>query len=168
MSANQSRLMLHFIIFCSSLLILTNISAHPLESCSHTFSHKDYSAALKQCTSESKHNPAANFFLGQLYEKGLSVKRNTNKAMSYYRTAVLNNNVDAQIALAQLQTRNKHLLQGHIFFSLAVDNGSLQAFILKDKIASHLSAQDLLLSKGFVAVVKNAIIENKKTVALNY
>ena len=71
------------------------------------------------------------------------------------------------IALGKLQADNNMYLQSHIFFSLAVDNGSLQALHLKNSIANNLSHQDLILSRDFLEIVKNAIIDERKVVVMN-
>ena len=153
---------------CFSLVLsFSNVMAHQTESCSHSFEHKEYQSALKQCIRETQQNPSANFILGQIYEKGLGLERNINKAMSYYRAAVLTNNVDAQIALGKLQANNNNHLQSHIFFSLAVNNGSLYALRLKNSAEKDLSHQELSLSSQFFDIVKKAIIEEKKSMAMN-
>lgn len=167
MSINKRTTAVQLSVLCSLLFAFSNLMAHQVDSCNHSYEHKQFHSALQQCTLEIKQNPAANFILGQMYEHGSGVTKNKDRAISYYSAAVLKNNVDAQIALGKLQTENGKYIQSYAYFSLAVDNGSLQALHLKNSIENDLSNQELAMSGEFLNIVKRAIIEERKPIAIN-
>jgi TPR repeat protein len=137
-------------------------------SCINLYEQQKFTLAFKTCSIEANHHSInAHYILGKLYMKGLGVKQQTNKALSYYRQAVLNNDVDSQLALGQYHSQNNNPLQSHIFFTLALDNGSLNALHYQDKIAKQLSPNELELSKDFLELIKNAIDHQKRQVVSN-
>ncbi len=151
-----------------TFLALFSIQAQATSSCSQLYEQKDFNAAVQQCTEDAKHNlPSADFILGNLYENGYGVEKNTNKALSFYRRALLNNNVDSQIALGKYHTKNKNYLPSYVYFSLAVSNGSLNALLLQDKIAKNLTAQEIEQSNELLELLNNAIANERQQVAAN-
>ncbi len=150
------------------LLLSSSITVQASESCTSLFEKGHYKPALKQCSVDAKHNSSkADYILGQLYIKGLGVQQNINKGLAHYRQAVLNNDVDSQIALGQYHAANKQYLQSHIFFSLAIDNGSLKALNLKSHASENLTDHELELSKDFLNLVKVAISQQRNNVVSN-
>jgi TPR repeat protein len=138
------------------------------ESCSSFFEKQDYQSALEKCSSEAKHHSLnANFILGELYINGLGTKKDTAKGLSYHQQSVLSNNVDSEIALGKYHAKNNDYLQSHVFFSLALDSGSLSALDFKENAQRNLSAQELTLSKGYLNVLKSAIAQQRKQLAGN-
>lgn len=166
-STKKSTLISLSLFFVGALVMVSASTAKAANSCTSLYEKHDYSAALQQCEFEAQHNALnANFILGQLYIKGLGVKKNTNKGVAYFRQAVLNNDVDSQIALGKYHAANHNYLQSHVFFSLAIDSGSL-VLNLKDAAASNLSTKELELSKGYLNLVKAAIAQQRKQLASN-
>ncbi len=150
------------------LLLSSSATLQASESCTSLFEKGHYESALKQCSNDTKHHSStADYILGQLYINGLGVQKNIYKGLAHYRQAVLNNNVDSQIALGQYHAGNKNYLQSHVFFSLAIDNGSLQALNLKNNVSENLSEYELEASKDFLDLVKMAIIQKRKQVVSN-
>ena len=155
------------LLFAGTLVVGTVSQAQAAKSCTSLYEKQDYTAALQQCEFEAEHHAlSANFMLGQMYINGQGVPQNTSKGIAYYRQAVLNNDVDSQIALGKYHAANHNYLQSHVFFSLAIDSGSL-VLNLKDKAASKLSAKELELSKGYLSLVKAAIAQQRKQLAGN-
>lgn len=130
------------------------------QSCQQLFAQQAFQAALQQCTKEAEKDSSANVILAQMYEKGLGVVLNTNKAESYYLSAVLENNIDAQIAIGKLQNSRNKILQSYLFFSLAADNGSKSALLLKKSAKKQLSAHEIELSQQFLYIIKQAVANN--------
>ncbi len=136
--------------------------------CSQLFNAQDYSSALQQCKSEARQSSGrASFFLGQMYEKGLGVKADSEKAVNYYQQAVLANDLDSQIALGLYHENNENYLLSHIYLTLAIDNGSLGASIEKDKVEQKLSKDEKILSRDYVDLVKSAINQQRRVFAMN-
>lgn len=155
----------HTLFVCTLLFFSTNTIA---KSCVSLFDNQHYTIALNQCKEEARHNSAhAQYILGRLYEGGLNVKQNLATAISYYRQAVLNNSVDAQIALGKYHTRQKNYLQSHIFFSLAIENGSMRALSYKQKAEQNLSTQEIIISQDYFDVVKSAIKQHQTQWVMN-
>ena len=147
--------------FLSLSCIFSNVTASTNEtSCAQFFAQQEFQSALQQCTEEAKQHSSANVILAKMYEKGSGVMQNSKKSESYYLTAVLENNIDAQIAIGKLRASNDKVLQSHVFFSLAVDNGSQSAISLKASTELKLSSKELKLSKQFLQVVKQAQIKD--------
>lgn len=148
-------------IFVITLSLFT--SSANADSCVTYYDNHNYAMALSQCQKEAQnHSTQARFVLGQLYENGYGVSQNLNKAISYYRLAVLQNDVDAQIALGKHHARLKNHLYSHIFFSLANENGSMRARSYKVKAEQNLTTQELAISQDFLDVVKNAISQQQQ------
>ena len=146
--------------------LLCSMTVQAAESCSSLYENKEFKSALKKCSFEAKHNSlTADYILGQLYINGLGVQKDIGKALSHYRKAVLNNDVDSQIALGKYHAENKNHLQSHIFFSLAIDSGSLSVLGEKESAARSLSYEDLELSKEYQNMVKTAIAQQRKQLA---
>ena len=150
-------------------LLLISMTLQAAGSCTSLYEKHEFKSALEKCSIEAEHNALnAHFILGQLYINGLGTPKNTNKGLSYYRQAVLNNNdVDSQIALGKYHAENKNHLLSHVYFSLAIDNGSLSALKFKDNAAKHLSSNELKVSKEYLSHVKRAIAQQRKQLANN-
>jgi len=149
-------------------LLLGSMTLQAAGSCTSLYEKHDFKSALEKCSVEAELNALnAHYILGQLYIKGLGTPKNVDKGISYYRQAVLNNDVDSQIALGKYHAENKNYLQSHMFFSLAIDNGSLSALKFKDNAAQNLSSNDLEVSKEYLNLVKHAIAQQRKQLANN-
>ena len=68
--------------------------------------YTDYILAAKYLTKAKTAN--ANYYLGKLYEKGLGVKQNINKALNYYK---ISNTKEANFALSNLYLKGKYILK---------------------------------------------------------
>ncbi|WP_198263777.1 sel1 repeat family protein [sulfur-oxidizing endosymbiont of Gigantopelta aegis] len=168
MSINKPALSFCIQVSCSALLIVGSLSASASESCSGFFEQQHYQSALEKCTLDAKHHSLnANFILGELYINGLGTKKDIAKGLSYHQLATLSNNVDSELALGKYYAQNKDYLQSHVFFSLALDSGSLSALDFKESAEKNLSAQELTLSKGYLSVLKSAIAQQRKQLAGN-
>ena len=144
-------------------LLISSTVIYASTSCANLYEKEEFKSAFDQCSIEAQQNNLnAHYILGQLYTHGFGTSKNINKGISHYRKAVLGNDVDAQIALGQFHADNKNFLQSHMFFTLAIDNGSLNALNFKDSAAKNLTSEDLELSKEFLSLVKNAIALEKK------
>ncbi len=151
----------------AALLFASSLS-HAASSCSKLYNNKDYTEALTQCQEEAFHSGSqASFILGQMYENGLGVKINSKKAIAYYQQAVLANNLDSQIALGLYHKKNQNYLLSHVYLTLAIENGSLGASLEKEKVAQKMSKDQLMLSSDYVNLVKSAITDKKKSLAMN-
>lgn len=149
----------------SLLFSTTNIYA---STCTTLFEQQDFPYIMQQCIEEASHNIAySNLIPGYFYENELGEQLNINPSLSYYRKAVLNNDVDAQIALGKYHAKHKNYLQSHMFFTLAVENGSLRALRYRDKIEQNLTIQEMNFSKSYLDVVKSAIVQNKTQFVFN-
>ena len=154
-------------IFSMGALIFASNFSYASD-CSKLFNAQKYSSALQQCKSEARQSSAhASFILGQMYEKGLGVKADPEKAVNYYQQAVLANDLDSQIALGLYHENNEHYLLSHVYLTLAIDNGSLGACIEKDKVEQKLSKNELILSRDYVDLVKSAIHQQRRIFAMN-
>jgi len=155
------------LVFPFTLLLSVSNSSNA-SSCTTLFEQQNYPSALETCMADAIHNLAdANFVLGQLYENGLGIEKNLKTALSYYLKAAFNNDVEAQIALGKYHAKQKNYLQSHVFFTLAIDNGSLRAQRYRDKIEQNLSIQELNLSRNHLDIVKSAIDQTKTQVVIN-
>ncbi|MCW8930745.1 MAG: hypothetical protein OQL19_10950 [Gammaproteobacteria bacterium] len=162
-SLNQSLLNSHKKYTFLFLMLFININLHASESCTSLYEKGKFTQAFNKCSIDATNNSSnAHYILGQLYTNGLGVEKNINKGISYYRQAVLNNDVDSQIALGKFHVSNDNYLQSHIFFSLAIDNGSLNALSFKNEAEESLTAQELERSKAFLNIVKAAIEQQRK------
>ncbi len=136
----------YFFIPCI-LLILLNHSVYAA-SCIKLFDQQKFQSALSQCLSESRGvSSQADFILGELYKNGFFVKRNITRAISYYQQAAKQNNVDSQIKLGQYYATKHDYILSYAYFSLAINNGSLGALLLRDKIEQKLTYENLILAK---------------------
>jgi len=129
-------------------------------------SNKDvnnYSLPLFTETAEVNQYPySSTLLMGQLYEGGQrEIKKNLNKAESYYLIAAMANNIDAQLALGEFYLNKNKPLQGYLFFSLAADNGDIRALSLKDSITKNLTSQELALAPDFITLIKQEISNNQ-------
>lgn len=137
-------------------------------SCEFLFEQQQYLSAAQKCQDEATlDSPYANFILGELYKNGLGVEKDISTAIAYYQKAAFNDDADAQIALGKYHAKMKNYLQSHLFYTLAVDNGSLRALRYRNKIEQNLSIKELNLSKNYVDIFKNAIDLSRKQVLIN-
>lgn len=155
-----------YLVTPAALLMATGFSY--ASNCTQLFNSQNYPSALKQCMTEtSQSNSQACFMLGQMYEKGLGIKADPDKAINYYQLAVLANNLDSQIALGLYHENNQNYLLSHVYLTLAIENGSLGASLEKAKVEQNLSREELILSKDYVNIIKTAISQHQRSFAMN-
>ncbi len=153
-------------ITTSALLFIGSFSY--ASNCSQLFGAQKYSSALQQCKAEAwQSSSGASYILGQMYEKGLGVKADPQKAINYYQQALLANDLDSQIALGLFHKNNQNYLLSHVYLTLATENGSLGACHEKEKVEKNLSKDELLLSRDYLGIIKTAIAQYQRTLAIN-
>jgi len=106
--------------------------------------------------------PSSSLLMGQIYEEDQGkIKKNLNKAQSYYLIAALENNIDAQLALGNLYLNKDKPLQSYLFFSIAANNGDSNALSLKQSISKQLTTQELALAPDFIDLITQVIKLNQ-------
>ena len=113
----------------------------------------DYATALQEWRPLAEQGyAAAQANLGVLYDGGMGVPQNYNKAASWYRAAAEQDNVRAQRGLGwiwvrHLQFSEPHLdtyITAHMWLNIAAANGDDRARVKRDIIEKSLSPFDIL------------------------
>lgn len=119
------------LLLCS-VLMAGSVSAGLLEGVKF-FDNKDYENALAEFTYLSEEgDPMAVYYLGRMYDEGLGVESNKEKALQYYQTADAAQNAAASAQLGKMMiagegiTKNPKL--GIEFLKKAAYAGNIDAF----------------------------------------
>ena len=111
-------------IILSLLFCMTLVFGYTFKDGVNAFEKKDYTLAIKIFEDlDSKGNLKASYNLGHMYENGLGVKKDFNKAIEYYEKASKKGLKEAQEFMALYYEKNKDFQKAIDLFDSACNSG---------------------------------------------
>ena len=131
-------------ILAATLLVLPSTSAQTLNAVLKAYSPGNYSETFKHLRPLAKQGMAeAQFNLGNMYDMGLGVPQDHEKAVNWFRLAAEQEFEDAQFSLGMMYEFGlgvpRNYVQAHMWFNLASVNGHERAEDALDAVAKQMT-----------------------------
>jgi len=148
MSENRSTSLRFPIILALSLVCLAVTAWAGYQAGMDAYGRGDYATALRELRPLAEQgDPAAQFYLGLLYENGDGVPRDFVKARQWYEKAAAQGEAKAQFYLGMQSAYGEggpmDLVQAHMWYSLAAGNGNAHAPGYLDDVARQMTTAQI-------------------------
>jgi TPR repeat protein len=121
-----------YLTIVSTVLVLGTAWADDFSTAMEAYSRQDYSQALQYFkSSASQGDSAAQYNVGQMYDKGNGVEQNFAETFKWFRMAAIQGNVEAQFNIGQMYGSAQGVMRDYAeavkWYQVAASQGNVSA-----------------------------------------